>query len=99
MSDTTHTDAHASHDDGSAARKKIFVVTAILSGITALEFVIAGLLPYSTAKIAFFIILTIVKAFYIISVFMHLGEEVKRLMWTIMLPFLFYCLVVNRFRR
>lgn len=33
-----------------------------------------------------FIILTLVKAFYIVSFFMHLGQEKKNLKWTIYLP-------------
>ena len=33
-----------------------------------------------------FIILTIIKAAYIVMEFMHLGHEVKGLKWTILLP-------------
>ena len=33
-----------------------------------------------------FIILTIIKAAYIVNVFMHLGFERKSLQWTILLP-------------
>ena len=33
-----------------------------------------------------FIILTIVKAAYIVMTFMHLGDEKKSLRWTILLP-------------
>jgi cytochrome c oxidase subunit IV len=35
-----------------------------------------------------FIILTIIKAAYIVMEFMHLGHEVGRLKWTILLPLL-----------
>lgn len=89
MSEATHTDAHAHHDDGSATRKKIFVTTGILTALTVLEFIIAGVMDASTLRLALFIGLTIIKAFYIISVFMHLGDEVKRLGWSILLPFIF----------
>ena len=33
-----------------------------------------------------FIILTIIKAGYIVMIFMHLGDEKKSLRWTILLP-------------
>lgn len=89
MSEATHTDTHAHHDDGSATRKKIFVTTAILTALTALEFIIVGVMHASTLRLAIFIGLTMIKAFYIISVFMHLGDEVKRLGWSILLPFIF----------
>lgn len=36
-----------------------------------------------------FIILTLFKAFYIVAEFMHLRHEVKRLAWTILIPFVF----------
>ena len=58
----------------------------IITGITALEFVIAFLVPASTARNSVFIILTIFKAFFIVANFMHLKDETKGLIWTIMVP-------------
>ncbi|MBT9391602.1 cytochrome C oxidase subunit IV family protein [Hymenobacter sp. NST-14] len=58
----------------------------IITGITALEFVIAFLMPSSTARNSIFIILTIFKAFFIVANFMHLKDETKGLIWTIMIP-------------
>lgn len=75
--------------EGASAKKKIWVTALILTAITALEFIIAGVMGPGNLKIALFIGLTIIKAFYIVSVFMHLGDEVKRLAWSIILPFIF----------
>lgn len=69
--------------------KKIWKVFWILLALTALEFVIAFVLPPSMFKVGIFIILTIVKAFYIVAEFMHLGHEVKFLVWSIILPMIF----------
>lgn len=88
-------------DGGAAARKSIYKTTGILAGLTAIEFIIAGVkyslaswmgIQDSTAEalvLAMFVILTIFKAFYIMGEFMHLKHEVKRLAYTIILPFLF----------
>jgi len=61
----------------------------IMAAITALEFVIAFLMPASILKVSIFVGLTIVKAFYIVAEFMHLKYEVKALMFSILLPLLF----------
>ncbi|MDP5169120.1 MAG: cytochrome C oxidase subunit IV family protein [Bacteroidia bacterium] len=86
---------------GSEARKSIFRTALILSGLTMFEFFIAftkHLYPSMfgiseaaahTIVVVTFIILTLFKAFYIVAEFMHLGHEVKRLAWSILIPFLF----------
>ncbi|MCA8831281.1 cytochrome C oxidase subunit IV family protein [Hymenobacter pini] len=58
----------------------------IISAITALEFAIAFLMPASTFRNSIFIILTIFKAFFIVANFMHLKDETKGLIWSIMIP-------------
>ncbi|UOQ78113.1 cytochrome C oxidase subunit IV family protein [Hymenobacter sp. 5516J-16] len=58
----------------------------IISAITALEFVIAYIMPASTFRNSIFIILTIFKAFFIVAEFMHLKHETKGLIWTILIP-------------
>jgi cytochrome c oxidase subunit IV len=40
-------------------------------------------------RVAIFVGMTIVKAFYIVAEFMHLKHEVKSLIWAIMLPIIF----------
>lgn len=87
--------------DGSEARKSIIRTFWILFGLTAFEFLIAftkhlypGWFGISEAAsqmivVVTFIVLTIFKAFYIVAEFMHLKHEVKRMAFTILIPFLF----------
>ena len=70
---------HAAEHEG-MTKKKIWQVFFYLLGITALEFAIAlyflpqGFIGQGIANFAY-IILTLVKAFYIIAYFMHLKFE------------------------
>jgi cytochrome c oxidase subunit IV len=88
--------AHHSEEEGKKIRKKIFFVTALLSIITAVE-VAMGIVwgkahidvngaGWMSIKIAF-IVLTLIKAGYIVMVFMHLGDERKGLKYTILIPY------------
>lgn len=63
----------------------------ILFGITALEFVVAFSLPHdwATLRVSIFLGMTVIKAYYIVSVFMHLKYEVKALLWSILIPVIF----------
>ncbi len=82
-------------------QRNIIKVTIILSALTILEFIlagtkdgIAGLLGWqpstvSTLVLLTFLILTIFKAYYIVSEFMHLGHELRRMALSILLPFIF----------
>ena len=73
----------------------IWKVFWILLGLTTFE-VLLGIFkpPYLVETIFLgtkllnhvFIILTLIKAAYIVQVFMHLGFERKSLQWTILLP-------------
>jgi len=76
-------------------RRKIVMVTLLLSAITIFEVVI-GIL-YSKTHVGaesstwqmikmMYIVLTLIKAGYIVIVFMHLGDERKNLRTTILLP-------------
>lgn len=84
---------HTEHDENApSATKEIWRTFWILLGITSLEFVIAFSLDadnFKWTKVGIFILLTIVKAYYIVGTFMHLKHEVKSLIWTIILPCLF----------
>ena len=70
---------HAGEHEG-MTKKKIWQVFFYLLGITALEFLIAlyflpqGFIGQGIANFAY-IILTLVKAFYIVAYFMHLKFE------------------------
>lgn len=70
--------------------KKIWMVTFILSIITIAE-VSLGLYSHYQGMSkpvinTIFVILTILKAAYIVKVFMHLGDEVKNMISTILIP-------------
>lgn len=76
-----------------ANTKRIWVVFWILLGITSLEFLIAFIkgplgIPHLLV-VSVFVGLTIIKAFYIVAEFMHLGHEAKALIWSIILPLTF----------
>jgi cytochrome c oxidase subunit IV len=65
---------------------KIWKVAGILALVTGVEFIIAFTLHDKWTKIVIFIVLTLVKAYYIVSEFMHLGHERKALINSIILP-------------
>src|SRR5688572_491628 len=69
--------------------KKLWTVAGYLLAITIVEFIIAFLVPAGTIKTTTFILLTIVKAAYIVGEFMHLRYEVKVLFWSILIPMVF----------
>ncbi len=72
--------------------KELWKVFFILLILTAIEFAIAFGLDtdrFKYTKIIIFIIMTIVKAYYIVGIFMHLKGEVKSLIWTVVLPAMF----------
>lgn len=74
--------------------KELWKVFFILLAVTLVEFIIAFTLSSDTSagkwlKITIFILLTFVKCFYIVGTFMHLKDEVKSLIWTVVLPIIF----------
>ncbi|MCU0437782.1 MAG: cytochrome C oxidase subunit IV family protein [Raineya sp.] len=69
--------------------KVIWVTFWILFAITAVEFLLAFTVPAGAFRTSIFIILTLVKAFYIVAEFMHLKHEVKGLIYAIIVPTVF----------
>jgi cytochrome c oxidase subunit 4 len=69
--------------------KKLWTVAGILGIITAIEFAIAFSVPHGLFKTSVFVLMTIVKAGYIVGEFMHLKYEVKVLFWSILIPMIF----------
>lgn len=69
--------------------RKIWMTALILGAVTAVEFIIAFTMEASMLRIAIFIGLTIVKAFYIVAEFMHMKYETKSLAWSVILPTIF----------
>lgn len=69
--------------------RKLWTIALILGIVTAVEFFLAVFMPRGMLLYSVFIGLTLLKAFYIISEFMHLKYEVKSLIWSIMIPTIF----------
>jgi cytochrome c oxidase subunit IV len=87
-----HSHSQHSASTGGAAKpntKLIWRTFWILLFVTALEFVIAFTFPNNWLRVSIFVIMTLVKAFYIVGEFMHLKGEVKMLIWSIVLPLVF----------
>jgi cytochrome c oxidase subunit IV len=84
----------AIHDEehGKHIRKVIWKVFWIMLGVTLVELLVGFKAEsWGLGKVFlqfFFIGLTIVKAAYIVLSFMHLGDEVKALKWTLLGPFI-----------
>jgi cytochrome c oxidase subunit IV len=74
------------------SKVRLFIkVTLILFFVTVLEYIVAFTVPheYQWVRVSVFIGLTIVKAYYIVSIFMHLLFEKKSLKMSIVLPMIF----------
>ena len=95
VNDSYALNAHHSEEEGVKIRKKIVFVTVLLTLITAIEvamgiiFKRAETFTWETIKWSF-IVLTLVKAGYIVMIFMHLGDEKKNLRNTILIPYLVF---------
>ena len=95
VNDSYSLDATHSEEAGVKIRKNIIFVTVLLTAITAVEvamgiiFKRAETFTWETIKWTF-IALTLVKAGYIIMVFMHLGDEKKSLRNTVLVPYLVF---------
>lgn len=83
----------APHKDGVV--KKFMRVTWVLSIITVIELILGlGLAKHwfgDSSGVVLFIkgvicILSLAKAYYIVSVFMHLGDEIRNFIMTIVVP-------------
>jgi len=89
------------HTDDEAFKKKVRKTTILLSVITLMELGI-GLSIYTIHKgenpshllVLMFkgmvCILTMAKAYYIVSVFMHLGDEIRNMIMTIVVPLMLF---------
>ncbi len=89
-------DAHHSEEAGKAIRRKIWMVTALLTAITIIEVALGAFIKQGSGAWPFvkwsFIIMTILKAGYIVMVFMHLGDERKGLRYVILVPYFLFML-------
>ncbi|MES2587877.1 MAG: cytochrome C oxidase subunit IV family protein [Bacteroidota bacterium] len=89
-------DVHHSEEHGKKLRAKIWKVTALLTIITAVEVACGAYIKQSSDYWEltkwFFIVLTLVKAGYIVLIFMHLGDEKKSLKYMILIPYFIFIL-------
>lgn len=87
-------DTHHSEEAGKKIRKKIWVVTAILTIITAIEVALGAMVHQDSPSWwmvkMLFIGLTLLKAGYIVLTFMHLGDEKKMLRYVILVPYFIF---------
>jgi len=91
-----HTDVNS--EESRAQVKRIWKIFWILLVITVTEVIMGMFFSHKMPKglVAFFFLaLTILKAGYIVSVFMHLGDEFKGFIITVLIPlFLFIWFII-----
>lgn len=85
-------DAHHSEETGRRIRKTIWQVTLLMAIITTVEVALGAYwkewFPNSWGMVKWtFIVLTLVKATYIVMSFMHLGDERRNIRAIILLPY------------
>jgi cytochrome c oxidase subunit 4 len=97
VNDSYSINARHSEEQGKKIRRNVFLVTAILTAITIVEVFLGvafkrnGTFAWESIKLTF-IILTLVKAGYIVLSFMHLGEERRNLKYVVLLPYALFIL-------
>jgi len=67
----------------------LWKVAGILLVITVFEFIVAFTMTHGSMKTFIFVVMTIVKATYIVGEFMHLKYEAKVLIWSVLIPTIF----------
>lgn len=91
-----HTTQHLEHTDAPADMKaQIWKTFWILLGFTIVDIVLYFVIPASMMRNWVFIILGVVKAFFIVSIFMHMKFERKFLAWMIILPMSFVVYLIT----
>jgi caa(3)-type oxidase subunit IV len=89
-------DGHHSEEEGKKIRSKIWKVTLLLTVITAVEVALGAYIKQSSDIWIYvkwtFLALTILKAGYIVMIFMHLGEERKWLRNVVLIPYALFIL-------
>jgi cytochrome c oxidase subunit IV len=97
VNDSYSINARHGVEEGKKIRKKLYMVTVILTVVTIFEIFMGvyfkrnGTFTWETIKLLF-IVLTLVKAAYIVLIFMHLGDERKNLKYVVLLPYALFIL-------
>lgn len=92
---------HHGEEEGKKIRKKIYRVTLYMTVITLVELAVGifmgknyfegGVESTSWQFIKYgYIILTVIKAAFIVMSFMHLGDEKRDLKWIILAPYILF---------
>jgi len=87
---------HPEHTGGTKRIWKIFWVLSVLTiielGLGYFLYAQHGHLGYSSvlATKIVIVLLTLAKAYYIVSVFMHLGDEIRNFIMTIVVPLILF---------
>lgn len=98
---------HAHHDTDETI-KRIKKTTILLSVITLIELALGYWIfflhkspDYSHGLVlgikGVIVILSLAKAFYIVSIFMHLGDEIRNMIMTIVVPLLLFVWFIGAF--
>ncbi len=96
----THAPEHAS------GTGRIWKTFWVLSALTVIELALGyllyfqhgkwGYLPVISTKLVI-AVLTLLKAYYIVSIFMHLGDEIRNMIMTIIVPLLLFIWFIAAF--
>lgn len=96
------------HHDSKETVRKIIRTTVVLSIITIIELAFGYAIFFMhknpghshslvLAIKGVIVILSLAKAFYIVSVFMHLGDEIRNMIMTIVVPLLLFVWFIGAF--
>jgi cytochrome c oxidase subunit IV len=103
MEHNTHSEITIHHEP-SGSTKRIWNTFWILLGLTIVELALGFSLYYFNfpewMHLLFkgiICILTLAKAFYIVSIFMHLGDEIRNMVMTIVVPLMLFVWFIGAF--
>ena len=104
MEHTTHSPEVTHHHEPSGSTKRIWKTFWLLLILTVIELGL-GLLMYAVEMPSWVLlflkgvicILTLAKAFYIVGVFMHLGDEIRNMIMTIIVPLFLFVWFITAF--
>ena len=108
MDQQLHTDPSeiTFHHEPSQGTKRIWKTFWLLLGITVIELALGMSMylfheSFGTAAVLFIkgviVILSLAKAFYIVSIFMHLGDELRNMIMTIIVPLMLFVWFIGAF--
>jgi len=99
MSATPSSSEVTFHPEHSGGTKRIWKIFWVLSALTVVELALGYFLYGMHGKLGYFTVistkiviglLTLAKAYYIVSVFMHLGDEIRNFIMTIVVPLILF---------